>query len=274
MYVCNCMGGVVPLSRRALLQDASRELDPLDPSATVPADDVSEASIAVRRLQRWRSATNKARAAVRLSRSMQAAKGDAPPPDPAADDLVQEIAAKYCYPIAEQPDAAAAVEGGACDGEPAAAEAKRRRKQCKWRCPLSCRPEELPEGAKLHGCLLDMGEAPDMKSCKGIWAGGGSYRNPDTSRARQGGAAAPGEAVPAAAPEAADVSVALSRRPAGPECVSGGSAGGGAGGTAQGAPAGAADGEQREPGRGTDDDGAGQGGPGQHRGPQGASGGA
>ena len=174
---------------------------------------VSDATVAARRLQRWRSATNKARAAVRLSRTCQ--RGAAKPAgDSAADPPpVSEIAAKYCYPVPERQDGA---DEEGSDKRHAATRAGK----CKWRCPLSCRPEELPQGAKLHGCVLDMGEAPDMKSCKGTWGRGGAVRKPmpggrqahsGMPEARTDGAVA----VAPSHPAAADVEVSV---PGGPQC--------------------------------------------------------
>ena len=193
-----------------------RDAVPLGAAANENADE-SDVMAAARRLQRWRSATNKARAAVRLGRSGPdvAAEAEAKP-----DPLVEEISAKYCYPIAEQAAAAAAVESGGSREQPEAADARRAKKRCKWRCPLSCRPEELPQGAKLHGCVLDMGEAPDMKSCKGTWGRGGAVRKPmpggrqahsGMPEARTDGA----EAVAPSHPAAAGVEVSV---PGGPQC--------------------------------------------------------
>ena len=175
---------------------------------------VSDATVAARRLQRWRSATNKARAAVRLSRTCQ--RGAAKPAgDSAADPPpVSEIAAKYCYPVPERQDGA---DEEGSDKRHAATRAGK----CKWRCPLSCRPEELPQGAKLHGCVLDMGEAPDMKSCKGTWHGGGSIKDPEGVVRRRNEGRAAVEAVAAGKAEAGDVRVSVvAGRGEGPHIVS------------------------------------------------------
>eukprot|EP00892_Ulva_mutabilis_P005824 jgi/Ulvmu1/3613/UM017_0025.1 len=213
-----------------LCQDVSPAPDTLGAvgAAAPEAGNVSDATAAARRLQRWRSATNKARAAVRISRSVQSAQGaqpDAAKPAtlPAEADSVlgEEIAAKYCYPIPERSGGAG--EGrGLYEGPAAGEHGAHKKKNCRWHCPLTCRPEELPEGAKLRGCLLEMGEAPDMKSCKGTWAGGGSVRMAAAAaqqRARSGGAA---EAVPPQPRAAADVGVSLAMRAtSGPHAVSG-----------------------------------------------------
>ena len=194
-----------------------RDAVPLGAAANENADE-SDVMAAARRLQRWRSATNKARAAVRLGRSGPdvAAEAEAKP-----DPLVEEISAKYCYPIAEQAAAAAAVESGGSREQSEAADARHAKKRCKWRCPLSCRPEELPQGAKLHGCVLDMGEAPDMKSCKGTWHGGGSIKDPEGVVRRRNEGRAAVEAVAAGKAEAGDVRVSVvAGRGEGPHIVS------------------------------------------------------
>eukprot|EP00892_Ulva_mutabilis_P005823 jgi/Ulvmu1/3612/UM017_0024.1 len=203
------------------VEDGLREPDPVEPSEEGHAPEESDTMAAARRLQRWRSATNKARAAVRLSRSGQ--DGAASPED-TKDPLIHEVAAKYCYPIPER--AGAAEEHGGSGGLPGQGRARRKqKKQCKWRCPLSCRPEELPEGAKLHGCLLDIGEAPDMKSCKGTWAGGGVVGDPRAVCQRQNSRRGGGEAAAAAGTgtaQAVDVRVNLTRGDStGPDAVSG-----------------------------------------------------
>lgn len=164
-------------------------------NASVPADAaMSDATAAVRRLQRWRSAANKARAAVRLrvGGGLRAPAPDAAAPAAPAN-TEQKPCSKYCHTIPEQPSSEDV------GGWRRAAGSHEGRMGCgdRWRCPLSCRPEELPEGAELHGCLLNIGEAPDMKSCKSTWTTGGAYSSPAAASSEDGGPGVP-EALPRA----------------------------------------------------------------------------
>lgn len=109
-------------------------------------------------VSRWHGAAAIVRVAVRLGRST----GKEPLEDAAA--AAADAASKRCYVI---PEDAAPGEGPerASDGADKGAAVLPQ-----WRSPLSCAPVELPEGARLRGQVLEMGAAPDMKSCDGTWS--------------------------------------------------------------------------------------------------------
>lgn len=67
---------------------------------------------------------------------------------------------RRCYAI---PESGAAAKAGGCA---AAGAGEGSRGRCRWKCPLTCSAEDLPENARLSGNVLEIGEAPNMRSCK------------------------------------------------------------------------------------------------------------
>jgi hypothetical protein len=62
-----------------------------------------------------------------------------------------------CYQIPEETEELSSEEGGT---------GGYRGRQSSWRCPLTARAEDLPNGAHLCGTLLDLGAPPCMRTCQ------------------------------------------------------------------------------------------------------------
>eukprot|EP00892_Ulva_mutabilis_P005827 jgi/Ulvmu1/3616/UM017_0028.1 len=131
------------------VQEGSAEAELLQDAATGAAAAVAS---------RWRGASALVRVVVRLGRPKP---GGLPSEDAEA---YADTSNKRCNVIPEDAPPGAGAEQGS--GE-AAVDGKGGGAPVRWQSPLSARPEELPEGARLQGSVLQMGAVPDMRGCGG-----------------------------------------------------------------------------------------------------------
>ena len=105
---------------------------------------------------------------------------------------------------ADQLREAPPLHGAAPDAGQAATAAPER--PARWRCPLSCRGEQLPAGARLRENVLDMGAAPNMRACRRrpgrrrLWASCNALADTGAASTAMAGEAGPGVAAPSALP--------------------------------------------------------------------------